>query len=279
MKIALSAESTVDLPKQILEQFGVNIIPFNVLLGEQEFKDDGTLTNQDLFDFVKKTGVLPKTAAISTYDYEEHFTSLLTRFDAIIHFSLSEHLSSAYQNAVNAAKMNENIVVINSQSLSTGIALLVLSASEKIKQNKTLKQIETEILDEIPRIKASFVLDTLSYMHKGGRCSAVALLGANLLKIKPQIVLSGGKMTVGKKYRGKQEDVLVKYTEEILAENNPDKSKVFITYSSSPKALEAVVEKVKAFGFENVYITQAGATICSHCGPETLGVLFINKGW
>lgn len=277
MKIAISTESTADLTSQLIKENNIHIIGFHVLLGEKEYIDGQDINSQTLFDFVDKTGTLPKTSAISEYEYTQHFAKLLKSYDHIIHFCLSSDLSVSYQNAVKASKNFSGIEIINSKSLSTGIGLLVLNAAQRANAGQQFSQIVSKAKDELERVQASFVLDTLAYMHKGGRCSTIKLLGANLLKIKPEIKLDDGKMVVGKKYRGKLNDVLEKYVEDVLSENNPDKSRAFVTHSSYMQQADTIAQKLKQFGFEKVHITNAGATICSHCGPNTLGVLFINK--
>lgn len=278
MKIAISTESTVDLTKELIGENNLFMIPFTVILGEKEFKDDENLTQDMLYNFVAKTNVLPKTAAISDYEFETHFNKILKDgYDAIIHFSLSSGLSSSYANASRVASNMKNVHVVDTKSLSTGIALLVLSAVDKLKQNKDFKTIISEVESQRTFVQASFVINNLRYLYKGGRCSSLALLGANILKIKPQIVLKGGKMVVGKKYRGKYEDVLATYTKEILSENNPDLTRVFVTSSSKVEYESEMIKVLKNHGFKDVFTTSAGATICSHCGPDTIGILFINK--
>ena len=278
MKIAISTESTCDLTNELIKENNLFVVPFNVILGEQEFKDDNQLTQKMLYDFVAKTNVLPKTAAISDFEFENHFKNIFDNgYDAIIHLSISSNLSSSFANAKRVSEKMKNVFVVDTKSLSTGIGLLVLSAIDKVKQNRNPEEIVSEIVSQIPLVQASFVINNLRYLYKGGRCSSLALLGANILKIKPQIVLTNGKMIVGKKYRGKHNEVLEIYSKDILRDNKPDLERVFITSSSKVEFERDMVKIVKDFGFKNVYITSAGATICSHCGPDTIGILFINK--
>lgn len=278
MKIALSTESTVDLPQEFLKQHNIFSIPFHVILGEQERTDDEMLTAQTLYDFVDKTNILPKTSAVSDFEYQQYFDDIFKQgYDQILHFSLSSALSSSFSNASRVAQNMRGVQVIDSQSLSTGIALLVLSAYDKIQSGMHFEQIVLEIKNQIPLVQASFVINNLRYLHKGGRCSSLALLGANILKIKPQIILDAGKMVVGKKYRGKHEEVLATYVRDVLGENNPDKTRVFVTSSSKVEFEPEMISMLKNAGFEQIITTQAGATICSHCGPDTIGVLFMNK--
>lgn len=277
MKIAVSAESTCDLSKDLIEKYDVKIIPYHVILGEEEYQDDGSLSSQELFEFVDKNGILPKTAALTVGEYEDYFKNILKDYDAVIHITLSSRITSSVGNCEMAAKNCQNVFVIDSKSLSTGIGLLVLSCAEKIKAGLEVKQIVNELLQEVERVQASFVVNTLKYLHKGGRCSAIALLGANLLKIKPKIALIDGKMEVVKKYMGKLDDVLVRYCNDLLNDNNPNLNRVFVTYSSRVAATDKIIQILKDYGFKEVYETQAGCTICSHCGRYTLGVLFLNR--
>lgn len=278
MKIAISAESTVDLPAEFMKKNNIFMVPFTVILGEQELKDDENLTQDMLYEFVSKTNVLPKTAAVSDYDFEQHFKHIFEEgYDAIIHFSLSSGLSSSYSNAKRVSAKFKNVHIVDTKSLSTGIALLAMSAVDKLKENKDFQTIINEVEKQIPLVRASFIINNLRYLYKGGRCSSLALLGANILKIKPQIILSNGKMVVGRKYRGKYNEVLVSYVNDVLKDNNPDLTRLFITSSSKVETEGEMVQMAKDFGFKDIITTSAGATICSHCGPETIGILFINK--
>ena len=276
MKIAISAESTIDLPQNLLDEYGIKVIPYTVILGNTEEKD-GVITPEKIFEFVKQTGILPKTSALNEEQYENYFKGMLKNYDAVIHFTLSKEISSTYSHACDAAKKLKNVYVINSASLSTGIALLAIKASEMAKSGKTLETIVKTCTELTEKVSASFILDRLNYLHKGGRCSGVALLGANLLSIKPQIVLSGGKMVVGKKFLGRWDKLIGKYCEETLnAAPECDLAHAFITYTSaSPECVEVARKYLEEKGFKNIHKTHAGATITSHCGPNTLGILFI----
>ena len=282
MKIILTADSTADIPKKLQEENNIVVCPLIVNLGDEDFLDDGkSITNEKIFEYVEKTGVLPKTSAVSTYSYAEFFKNVFNKYkaDKIIHFSLSSKLSSTCENAIKAANELGNIEIIDTQSLSTGSGLLVLSASDKIKQGKTFEEIVKEIHNEINKVQASFVIDNLNYLHKGGRCSAVAVFGANFLRIKPKIKLFNGKMIVDKKYMGKYEQVVEKYVNDILNEyKNPILDRVFITYTTENDLLvKSIKQKLNDRGFKNIINNIAGSTITSHCGKNTLGVLFINN--
>ena len=279
MKIKISAESTVDLPKELLAKYDISTLPFQIFLGEKNGLD-GEITTDEIISYVDQTGVLPKTGAINVVSYEEYFEDLLKEYDAIIHFSLSSELSSSYNNAVNASKNFKNVYVVDSSSLSTGIALLCIYAKNLVDAGENANDIYEKCLKRIPSVQASFVLKRLDYLYKGGRCSGLALFGANLLKIRPQIVVKEGKMVPGKKYRGNFDHVVKGYVADVLQTfNNPDLSQVFITYTTADNGLlESVKDTLVEYGFKNVNITRAGGTITSHCGENCLGVLYINDG-
>ena len=279
MKIAISAESTVDLTKELFEEYEIKTVPFTVLLGDKAGLD-GEITSREIIDYVTKNKILPKTSAVNESQYDEHFENLLKDNDAIVHFSLSSELSSAYNNAVNSAKKFKNVFVVDSRSLSTGIALLALYARKLARRGEDAESIYKKCLSRVPSVQASFELKRVDYLYKGGRCSALMYLGANLLKIRPQILLKDGKMVSGKKYRGNYEHVVVNYVDDILEEfNNPDLEEVFITYTTAaPELVEKVKETLAARGFKNIHPTTAGGTITSHCGEDCLGILYINDG-
>lgn len=280
MKIIVTTDSTSDLTKELVEKHNIIVMPLIVTLGEDTFEDGVTINAEDIFNYVEKTGTLPKTCAKSTYLYKEFFEKALkdNNADALIHISLSSELSCTCQNAKIAASELENVEVVDSCSLSSGCALLVLEACEKIKEGKSLETIVAELNALTEKVQASFIINNLKYLYKGGRCSAVAMFGANVLRIKPKIKLSCGKMVVDKKYMGKFEAVVLNYVKDLLNENKEiKKDKVFVTYTTEHKDLnDKIIEILKSNGFENIITTFAGSTISSHCGPDTLGVLFIN---
>ena len=278
MKIAISAESTIDLPKDLLEKYDIKVTPFTVILGENEYKD-GEIDSSFIFDYVAKNKVLPKTSAVNEEQYTEFFENLRKDYDAVIHFCLSSKISSACEHAKNASKNVENVYVVDSLSLSTGIALEAIYARKLANLNKTAQEVFDEVNLIVPKVQASFVIERLDYLYKGGRCSAIALFGANLLRLRPQIVLKDGKMKPAKKYRGNMTKVIKNYCEDTLElHNNPDLSIAFITYTSATEEmLNEAREALKKRGFENIYETKAGATITSHCGEHTLGILYLDK--
>ena len=280
MKIAISSESTLDLSKELIKQYDIHVIPFTVLLGENEYLD-GDISSQDIFDFVAKNKILPRTSAINEFQYKEYFKGILDEgYDAIIHFSLSSEISTSCSQAELAAKKMENVWIVDSRSLSTGIALEVIYASKLAKKGLKPEEIVEKVKARIPYVQASFVIQTLEYLHKGGRCSGLARVSAALLHIKPQIIVSDGKMAPAKKYFGRKSQVIAAYCRDTLEQfANPDLSIAFVTHTlATPEMVANAIEALKNRGFKTIYETKAGATITSHCGPMTLGILFINDG-
>ena len=278
MKIGISAESTIDLPEEILNKYSIHTVPFTILLGDK-LGLDGVITPNEIFEYVATSKVLPKTSAVNQFQFEEHFKGLLKEYDAIIHFSLSSEMSSAYANAVEASKKFNNVYVIDSRSLSTGIALLAIKAAKMVEQGLSVEEIVQKSKETTSKVQAGFVLNKLDYLRKGGRCSGLVCFGANLLHIRPQILVKNGKMAPYKKYRGNYDYCVGQYCKDTLLEfPDGDKELAFVTYTTaSEQAVECAYNYLKNAGYKEVYKTNAGATISSHCGPNTLGILFITK--
>ena len=282
MKIAITAETTIDLTKELLDKYDIKLVPFTLVMGEEEGLD-GEVDSATLFDYVKRTGKLPRTSAVNSYQYEEFFKEILKDHDAIVHFSLSSEISSACANAIASLEdkdYKDRVHIVDSRSLSTGIALQAIYARKLVDQGKSPEEIVKLTKKRIPSLQTSFIIQQLDYLYKGGRCSLLSMFGANLLKIKPQIVMSDGKMSPGKKYRGNTERTIMEYVKDTLEQfNTPDLEEVFITYTTAdPAVLDKVEEKLKEKGFKNIHRTTAGGTIACHCGPETLGILYFNDG-
>lgn len=284
MKIILSAESTVDLSKPLQKEFDVHIIPFTVVIGEEE-KKDGDVEGEDLFAYTEKTGKLAHTSAINVGQYLDYFTDLLKDADAIIHFSLSSKITSATGNAITAAKEVEEktgkrVIVIDSLSLSTGIAIQVVYCRKLIDKGLPIDEIVSKVLERRPYAQASFALERVDYLYKGGRCSAAAKFFAGALGIKPQILVKDGAMVSGKKFMGKAARWVPAYIDATLKQfDNWDPEICFITYTAIPEeVLQAAEKKLYEIGFKRVERTIAGATISCHCGPGTLGILYYNDG-
>ena len=279
MKIAVSVESTNDLSKELLKEYDVKVIPFEIVLGDEVFRD-GEKTTEEMFEYVDKTGVLPKTNALNEFEYTEYFEGLKKDYDAVIHIVLSSGISSTINNARKAAENVKDVYIVDSKSLSTGIGLLAMYARELANAGEEPSVIAEKVQKRTEHLQVSFVVERMDYLYKGGRCNGFQLLGANILKIRPRIVLKDGKMTSDKKYRGDMNMVIEKYCQDILNEfNTPDLDKVFITYTSATPEMDEIAKKIcKQAGFKNIYQTFAGGTIASHCGAHTLGILYFNDG-
>lgn len=276
-KIAISLDSACDLSKELIEKYDFKIIPFGVNLGDKFFYD-GEITPEEIFEYADNNKTLPKTNAVNEESFKEHFAKILNDYDAIIHFDISSEMSSAYQNAVNASKNFKNVYVVDSRTLSTAISLEAIYAKMLTETMDDPAKIVELVKKRIPAVQASFIIERLDYLYKGGRCSGLALLGANLLKIRPEIEVLNGNMKNTEKFRGKMADCVTKYCRATLEKyNHPDKSVIFITHSVADKELvDAAKAVVSEYGFENVYETTAGCTVSSHCGKNTLGILYIN---
>lgn len=280
MNIKITADSTCDLSAELLEKYNISLMPLTVIKNNQAFADGISITPAEIFAHVAAVGDLCSTTAGSVGDYIDIFEKYADSYDAVIHISLGSGFSSSYQNACLAANDFKNVVVIDSQNLSTGQGLVVLKACELVKSETSVEQIKN-ILDEFTtRVEASFLLDQLGYMVKGGRCSTVAALGANLLDLKPCIEVKGGKMGVVKKYRGNYAKCLSTYIKERLSDRDDlERETLFVTNTPvTDECMQAVKVAVDAYAdFENIYWTDAGCTVSCHCGPGTLGVLFVRK--
>lgn len=280
MKIKIISDSTCDLSPALIEENNIYMIPLTVVKGDEQFKDGVTITPADVFSHVAAGGSLCSTAAVSIGEYQDHFAKFAETWDGVIHISLGSGFSTCYQSACLAAEEFTNVRVIDSQNLSTGQGLVVLKACELAKSATDLDALSEELRAFTEKVEASFLVDKLDYLVKGGRCSSAAALGANLLNLKPCIEVRNGKMSVGKKYRGNYAKCLANYVKERLSgREDLDHGTLFITKTIvSDDCYAAVKEAVAAHGqFERVYETTAGCTISCHCGPGTLGILFVRE--
>lgn len=280
-KIKITSDSSADL-NQLYEQAGVDVLPLIVNLGDSEYIDGENITPQDIYDYVDKTGKLPKTAARNAEDCKEFFKQYTDQGYKVIHFSISDKLSAIHRSACLAAKELEGVYVVDSKSLSTGVGLQVLSAVDMLNEGKSAEEIYQAALRRAEKTQASFVVNTIDYLYKGGRCSGVAAFAASTFKIKPSLVLKDGEIVVYKKYLSKTgRRAVKKYVEDILEDfDNPDLTRVFVTHT---KVDPEIVEDVKNYlrentKFQTILETVAGSTITAHCGPGTLGILYINDG-
>ena len=279
-KIVITSDSTTDLSPELIERYGIKTLPMSITLGDKTYRDTIDIVPDDIYEHQRKYGELPKTCATNVGECTDFFKPFVDEGFSVIHFTISSEMSSTYNNSVIAASEFDNVYIVDTRNLSTGGGLLMLAACDMIKAGKSAKEIADECTRLAAYVDASFVIDSLEYLYKGGRCSALSVMGANLLKLKPCIEVKNGKMGVGKKYRGKFAEVLKQYTEDRLA-NREDlvKTRVFITHAGCAKdVVDSIAQIVKSKNiFDEVYVTRAGCTISSHCGANTLGVLFIRN--
>ena len=278
--IKITTDSTADLNEIFLTR---NIIsfPLTVILGDKSYNDGLDIKPQDIYDYVAKTGILPKTAARNKEEYGEFFDKLTADGSSVIHFSISSGISSSYDHAQAAADARKNIYVVDSKSLSTGTGLLAMYAADlRDADNMTAQEIYEKCQARVPFVQASFVVDRMEYLYKGGRCTGLESFFATALKIKPSLLLRDGKITVGPKYMGNMLKSMSKYCNNIIdTYHNADKTRVFVTYTEG--TAPEVIEKAKSIVRERInpaviLQTTAGSVITSHCGAGTLGILYIN---
>ena len=280
MKIKIISDSTCDLSAQLLEENDITLVPLTVVKGDDQFKDGVTITPAEIFAHVAAGGDLCSTAAVSIGEYADLFAQYTDDYDGILHINIGSGFSACYQNACLAAEEFPNVRCIDSQNLSTGQGLVVLEACRLAQEMNDLDAMAAALRAYTERVEASFLVEKLNYLVKGGRCSSAAALGANLLNLKPCIEVKDGKMSVGKKYRGSYAKCLGSYVKDRLSDREDlDPANLFITWTEvSDESLSTVREAVHTHGsFTNVYETTAGSTISCHCGPGTLGILFVRK--
>lgn len=279
--IKIISDSTSDLGEELLKKYDISVLPLHVTMGENEYRDGVDITPDELYAWADANKTTPKTSAASIVEAIRLFQEYGKDGNEIICFSISESMSTTgnvMRMAAAEADMEDRVHVINSESLSTGVGLLVLEAAIMAKEGKSAKEIVEAVEALKPMVRASFVVDTLTYLHRGGRCSSVAALAGGALKLHPRIAVEGGKMDAGKKYRGKMNSVILSYVKDMEEElRNAKKDRVFITHSGcDDETILVVKEYLEGLGrFDEILITRAGSVISSHCGPGTLGVLFI----
>lgn len=281
--IKIISDSTCDLTKDLLEEYDISILPLHVILGEKDLLDGVTITPDEIYEWADANKTTPKTSAPSIEDAIELIKPYVDNGDEIIYFSISKEMSTSI-NVINLAadelEATDRIHVIDSANLSTGVGLLVLEAATMAREGMNANDIVAKIEELKPLVRASFVIDTLTYLHRGGRCSSVAALAGGVLKLHPKIVVEDGKMSATKKYRGKMDSVILSYAKEMEEDlKNAKTDRVFITHSGCD---EAIIQSVYSYleelnVFKEIIITRAGSVISSHCGYGTLGVLFISK--
>lgn len=281
--IKIISDSTCDLTKELLDKYDITILPLHVILGDKDLLDGVTVTPDEIYEWADENKTTPKTSAPSIEDAIDLFKSFIDNGDSIIYFSISKEMSTSI-NVINLAadelEATDKIFVIDSANLSTGVGHLVLEAAIMAQNGMDAPSIVAQIEELKPRVRASFVVDTLTYLHRGGRCSSVAALAGGVLKLHPKIVVENGKMNATKKYRGKIESVILSYAKDMEEEyRNAKTDRVFITHSGCDeeiiKSVYSYLEELNIF--DEIIVTKAGSVISSHCGYGTLGVLFISK--
>lgn len=279
--VSIVADSTCDLSRELLEKYKVKIIPLHILLGEKEYEDGVDLMPEEIYAWADDNKTTPKTSAPSVETVMQTFQPLLEKGDDIVCFSISESMSTTanvMRLAAGQLEAEDRVNVVDSANLSTGIGLLVLEAAQMAAQGKTAEEIVAEIERLKPLVRASFVVDTLTYLYRGGRCNGLEAMAGSMLKLHPKIVVSEGKMSSSKKYRGKIDKVILAYAKDMEEQLlQARKKRVFITHSGCPDETVLMVKKYlqSLSRFDEILITRAGGVISSHCGPGTLGVLFI----
>lgn len=276
-KVKITSDSISDLDYLFAER-GIARLPIPILLGDREGLD-GEITPDDIYAFFDETKSTPKTSAITPEKYYEFFKEQTAGGSEVVHFTISSEMSSCYRNACTAAEQCGGVYVVDSRNLSTGAGLLVLYADDLAKAGESGASIKEKVDARRAAVQASFVVDTMTFLHKGGRCSGIAAFVASVLRIKPSIIVSDGKMVVGKKYMGATDKAIIKYVADTLKSYpHPDLKYVFVTHTSArPEVVAKVKEEVLAvYPDANIIETLAGATVTSHCGKGTLGVLYFN---
>ena len=279
MNIKVTADSTCDLSQELLDRYNISTVPLHIIKGEKQYDDLIDITPSDIIEHVSAGGDICGTTAVNTSEYVELFEEFSAKYDAVFHITISAEFSSCYQNACTAAEGFSNVYVIDSRNLSTGQGLVVIEAAIKGKTMESPEQLHDYLLRLTDRVEASFVVNSLEYIRKGGRCSAVAHLGANLLQLKVCIRVNKGKMDVVKKYRGSFTKCLNGYIEErIHKRDDISTERIFITHSFCDDYVDYVRGEIdKHAVFDEILVTRAGCTVTCHCGPGTLGILFIRK--
>lgn len=275
----ISTDSPADVPQTLCARYGIHVIGLHVTLGDRSFTDGVDVAPDDLYAYYKKTGALPKTSAVSIAEYRDFFAALTAGGCEVVHVAFSSKLSATYQNACLAAEEVGRVHVVDSKSLTTGMALLCICAAELAEAGADAQTVVRALEARREKVVTTFLLDKLEFLRKGGRCSALTALGANVLGIKPQIVMRDGALTVGKKYRGRLEGCQMQYVRDLLAEyaGRMDLSRCFLSHTAgvSDEQLGALRREAEAAGFREVFVTTVGCTITTHCGERTFTFEFM----
>lgn len=282
--IRIITDSTCDLSKELIEKYNIRVIPLHVSFpgDDTEYLDGVNINSEQLYDLAAKLNILPKTGAVNVVEFIKVFEEELAKGNEIFYVGIGSGLSSSYNNACIAREQfpDSKIVVLDGQNLSTGTGLIVIKAARLAKEGKSLEEIKEICEKAVPLVRAKFCIDRLDYLYKGGRCSGMAMIAAHALKIHPVAKVINNKLVVYKKPRGKYENAVEVQIDEFMHDlDNIDKSCVFITHSGRMGGIEKqIYDKISPYlDKENLFITEAGCTICSHCGPKTIGILYILK--
>lgn len=276
--VKICADSVCDLSEELKSRYGISVVPLYVNKGDETLKDGAEITQKDVFAYYRETGKLCTTAAVNVEDFTRFFKEQLEGYDELVIITISSEFSSCFQNANIAAEDFPNVRVVDSRNLSTGEGLVAISAAKLAREGLSADEIVTRLGEIIPRVDATFFVANVEYLHKGGRCSSIAVLGANLLKLKPCIAVQDGKMTVVKKYRGGIEKVIRDYVKEKLESTEVDDDLIFITHTTSEQNTALAAEEIRKYKeFKEIATTDAGCTVACHCGEDTLGILFIRQ--
>lgn len=281
-RIAITTDSPADMPAALLERYDVKSVPLHITLGTDCFEDGINITPSDIYTFYDEHKQLPKTSAVSVAEYMDFFAERLAYHDALVHISMGSKISSTHQNARIAAAEFDNVYVVDSESLFNGIALLVIKAAELRDKDVPAEEIAKQISGMVEKVNTTFIVDKLEFLKKGGRCSSLAALGANVLGIKPSIAMKDGVLSIGKKYRGKSAVCRQQYVRDQVEAHKEelDTDRVFVarTEGVPDEEFYALAEEVRTLGgFDEVLTTYAGCTITSHCGKGTFCIMFMTK--
>lgn len=280
MNIKITSDSTCDLAKDLLETYDIALVPLYIIKNGKSYRDGIDITPEEIFSHVENSGQFCTTAAVSTFDYIRFFEKYSSKYDAVIHINLGSGFSVCHINAQAAAKVFKNVFVIDSKNLSSGQGHVVIEAAKMASSGLDAETITERLGDVIARVETSFLIDRLDYIFKGGRCSLATALGANILHLRTCVEVHNGKMQVTKKYRGTFERCVETYVRDKLSgRNDLVTHRIFITHpAASPKSVEIARAAIGQYAtFDQVIETNAGCTISCHCGPKTLGILFIRK--
>lgn len=277
-KVKICADSVCDLSEELKSRYDISVVPLYVSRGDITLKDGEEINQKDVFAHYRSTGKLCSTSAVNVSDFTEFFAEQLNSYDELIIITIGSDFSATYQNACIAAEDFMNVHVVDSRNLSTGEGLVAVSAAKLAAEGLSADEIVKRLEEIIPKVDASFFVANVEYLHKGGRCSSIAALGANLLKLKPCIQVTDGKMSVVKKYRGSIEKTISDYVRDRLTNVEADEDLIFITHTTGSKNTALAAEEIKKYkNFKEIAMTDAGCTVACHCGEDTLGVLFIRK--